>query len=159
MLRPTRQTPGARLPNGWYNRLLDYVESLRPRFSNDFDVRVGAEGAPIVTLARRHEWEWPARVVAVNGTSPGAPGTITYDVETYDKKISLTGLTPLYGRPVIGTVGALVAAQVGDYCKLVRQRNDAGDLVVYLWILSESIAPVNCAAAVNRADVGVVVEE
>jgi hypothetical protein len=146
-----KATPGEKISAANYNALIETVQALLTRVRklealNDVDAKGIVFDRPI-----------PANVVGVTAPDRDANGAatagrVTYDIKLWRMDLTLTGLTPVYGRPIIGVGNAaanirIIPAAVGDRCFVVRRRDENGDPApTELWITSEAIPAAVCSS-------------
>lgn len=137
-----RMAVGDQLSAAWANSLIDAIEDLqeevtRLRTRKDDDV----------------EFDRPLRARISARSGVGSDGTglepgVKYSVTIKDLGITVDDVVPTYGRP-LRAAGSMVprikAANIDDFCMVVRRKNADGSAAESEYWIHEEIAGAVCA--------------
>lgn len=145
-----RVRPGQPLQPGWHNNMLDHIERAATVRVEPPLESVRTHDETLIRLRRDAQTTLDAEIVAVSGASPGVPDSITYDVRPIGVNESTrSSMMPRYGRPHQGAANPrIVAAAVGDRCRMHRRKQPDGTWIEELEILSERLHFTPCPAQV-----------
>lgn len=150
----------------WANSLVDALRSMTQISGGPgITVRFGRSG---ITIARSPQLSELVlcKVRAINdpsGLAPDQPvdlSELSYDIKPYGRSNDplIPAIIPSLGRPIRGAEVMGYSSYVGDWCMLIRGRNEAGQAEHWLWILNEQPAWGECEApeaAIQSSTAGV----